>query len=212
MTYSREFADLSSNNNEFDAPLYRSTGHILVAIKATEGINYTNPDHRAWSLHAGMNWVSVVHYHFARPDQGNLPADEANHFLDEALPLAGWWDYLVVDVERGTPSGWNHDPAWTRAFDAQVQARSRFHSIMYASRSTMQEFEGWLVGNKRRVWDADWSADPDYAPPGYACVFRQHTDGVTGTPPHSIPGVGECDVNTMSVPMLRALSARYRHR
>jgi GH25 family lysozyme M1 (1,4-beta-N-acetylmuramidase) len=211
MLYSRQFADISSNNATFDAREYRNTGHVLVAIKATEGVNYTNPDHRPWSLHAGMNWVSVVHYHFARPDLGNHPEDEADHFLAEALPLAGWWDYLCVDVERATPAGWHADPAWTHEFDMQVQRRSRFKSILYANRSTLQQSDAWLPPPNRRVWDADWSSDPDYAPPGYACVFRQHTDGITGPLPHILPGVGECDVNTMSVGMFQKLTTRYRH-
>src|ERR1700741_2463802 len=110
MLYSPLFGDISSNNRTFDAATYRKYGHILVAIKAAEGTFYTNPDHRPWSLHAGMNWVSVVHYHFARPDLDNHPADEANHFWDAVAHLAGWWDYLCVDVERGTPFGFGADP------------------------------------------------------------------------------------------------------
>jgi len=211
MTYSREFADLSSNNAEFNAAEYRNTGHILIAIKATEELNYVNPDHRPWSLHAGLNWVSVVHYHFARPDLGNSPAAEADHFLAAALPLAGWWDYLCVDIERATPEGWQHDPKWSQEFDSQIQRRSRFRSILYANRSTLVLSDEWLVGDNRRVWDADWSNASDYAPRGYTCCFRQSTDGVVGPPPHSLPGIGRCDVNRMSNAMFLKLNDRYRH-
>lgn len=155
--------------------------------------------------------MSVVHYHFARPDVNPNPALEAEHFLAVAGPLAGWWDYLCVDVERATPSGWNHDPAWTRAFDEYIVAHSRFRSILYASRSTLQEFEGWLASDRKRVWDADWSTGPNYAPPGYECVFRQFTDGVFGPEPHSLAGVGVGDVNSMSSDMFAQLTKRYRH-
>lgn len=211
MPFSRLFADISSNNSMWNARDYRNAGHILVAIKATEGTNYTNPYHRNWCLHAGLNWVSVVHYHFARPDQGNQPETEADHFCNAALPLAGWWDYLCVDVEEATRQGWTHDPAWVRAFDTQVRRRSRFRVIMYASRSTLQIADDWLSSDRRRVWDADWSNDADYAPPGYECVFRQFTDGVIGPQPHALPGVGDSDVNRMSSGMFAELTKRYRH-
>lgn len=211
MTASRLFADISSNNAVFDARQYRDSGHILVAIKATEGLDYTNPYHRTWSLHAGLNWVSVVHYHFATPNTGNSPEAEADHFLNVVLPLAGWWDYLCVDIERATPQGWTHDPAWVRAFDDQVGRRSRFRSIVYASRSVLAQSDGWLGSDRKRVWDADWSTAPDYAPPGYECVFRQFTDGVIGPEPHTLSGVGDCDVNRMSADMFARLTDRYRH-
>lgn len=211
MSYSRLFADISSNNSWWSARDYRNAGHILVAIKATEGTSYTNPYHRNWCLHAGLNWVSVVHYHFARPDTGSRPEDEADHFLNATLPLAGWWDYLCVDIERATPHGWKNDPAWCHEFDMQVQRRSRFRSIVYASRSTLEQSDAWLPPPRQRVWDADWSSAPDYAPPGYDCVFRQFTDGVIGPGPHALPGVGNGDVNRMSNSMFAKLTERYRH-
>ncbi len=209
--YSRTFADISSDNTRWDAQTYKAAGHILIAIKATEGLTYTNPYHRNWCLHAGLNWVSVVHYHFGRPDLGNSPEAEADHFLAAALPLAGWWDYLALDLERATPAGWQHDPAWSAAFDNQIQRRSRFHTILYGSRSVLEGSDAWLVGGNRRVWDADWSAAPDFAPHGYECVFRQFTDGVQGPEPHSLPGVGECDLNRMSLAMFAKLTQRQRH-
>src|SRR5205807_2121569 len=107
-------------------------------------------------------------------------------------------DYLVLDLERATPRGWKHDPAWSLSFDDYVQSRSRFHTILYANRSTLELGDNWLVGDNKRVWVADWSTDRDYAPPGYSVAFRQFTDGVLGPEPHSLPGVGRCDVNRMS--------------
>lgn len=201
----RLFADISSNNLFFDAVKYRTAGHILVAVKATEGVHYINPNHRTWSLHAGLNHIGVAHYHFARPDLGNQPDAEADAFLQTALRLAGGRDYLVLDLERATPAGWKHDPAWSAAFDAYVQAHSRFHTILYANKGTLQQSDAWLAGDVRRVWDADWSNDPDFAPPGYTVAARQFTDGVLGPEPHWIAGVGRCDVNRMSAEMFRTL-------
>ncbi|MGH3261787.1 MAG: GH25 family lysozyme, partial [Trebonia sp.] len=165
-------------------------------VKATEGTSYVNPDHRPWSLAAGGHRMHVVHYHFARPDLGHAPAAEARFFLEVALPLTGGRDYLVLDLERAVPAGWTHDPAWSRAFDRYVQEHSRFRTILYSSRATLQATPGpWLSGNDQRVWDADWSDSPDFAPAGATVAFRQFSDGVHGPGPHELPGVGRCDVN-----------------
>ena len=190
------FADLSSNNAGFDATAYRDAGHIVVAIKATEGIHYVNPEHRPWCMDAGARRVGIVHYHFARPDLDDGPEEEARHFLEVALPLAGGRDWLALDVERATPAGWTHDPAWSHAFDAEVARRSRFHTILYANRSTLQSVPGdWLDYKPGHFWDADWSRDPDFAPPGGVCVIRQQSGVTAGIPPFSLPGVGPCDVD-----------------
>lgn len=196
MTLSPLFADVSSNNASFDAGTYRDAGHIVIAIKATEGVHYVNPEHRPWCMDAGARRVAIVHYHFARPDLGDGPESEARHLLEVALPLAGGRDYLALDLERALPAGFAHDPAWSRAFCAEVRARSRFRLILYANRSTLQSVAGdWLSYQPGRFWDADWSRDPDFAPAGGLCVIRQQSGVTSGVPPFALPGVGPCDVN-----------------
>lgn len=209
--YSRLFADLSSNNNDFDAKEYRTAGGIVVAIKATEGNHYVNPDHRPWCYAAGGQHIAVVHYHFARPDLNDNPETEAWHFLNVAHPLAGGRDYLVLDFERSVPSGFTHDPAWSDSFAKYVASHSRFQVILYANRSTLEQSDQWLASqSKKRVWDADYSTTPDYAPKGYACVFRQFTDGVVGPDPHILPGVGRCDINRLSHAMFAEIASKAR--
>lgn len=208
--YSNLFADISSNNNDFNAAEYRAAGHIFVAIKATEGTGYVNPDHRGWCYAAGGHHIGIAHYHFARPDLSTDPAAEARFFLTNVHSLAGGRDYLVLDLERAAPAGWQHDPAWSATFDKYVQDNSRFHTVLYASESTLRISDQWLVGENRRVWDAAWGTTPDYAPPGYRVAFRQFTDGVFGPEPHSLPGVGQCDVNRIAPGMFRQIAARAR--
>lgn len=206
-TYSRWFADISSNNPEFDAAEYRRAGHVLVAIKATEGTGYVNPNHKGWSLRAGLHHVGIVHYHFARPDLNDGPEAEASHFLRVVRGLAGGRDYLCLDLERATPSGWQHDPGWSRAFDEYVQRNSHYHTVLYANRSTLQESDQWLTGDRKRVWAADWSAAASYRPPGYGLFARQQTGDGIGPGPHDMPGIGPCDTNYMSDRTFRAVTA-----
>lgn len=207
--YNRYFADVSSAQPDISMSNYAEAGHLLIAIKATEGTTYVNPYHRGQALAAGGKHVAVVHYHYARPDLDNAPNDEAEHFLSAALPLAGPYDYLVLDFERGIPPVTPRDPSWTAGFDLYVRAHSRFRTILYATRSTLQQSDAWLPEAPRRVWDADWSEDAAYAPEGYEWAFRQYTDGVMGPRPHTFAGIGECDGSYMTQAMFNHLT-QYR--
>lgn len=206
--FSNYMADLSNNNDSFFAKQYAHAGHVAIGLKATEGTTFVDFRHRGWSLNAGLVHLAIFHYHFARPDLGNAPHEEAAHFLDIALPLAGPRDYLVLDLERATPQGWAHDPAWSRDFDDYVRAHSRFYTILYGSKSTLAGSDQWLVGAPRRIWEADWSGDRDFAPKGYAVVLRQFTDGTFGPEPHELPGCGVGDVSRIEPEMMRAIMAK----
>jgi len=205
------FADVSAFQPEVHMDEYAAAGHLLIAVKATEGLSYVNPFHRGQCFAAGGKHVAVVHYHFGRPDLGNSAVAEAEHFLSATSGLLGPYDYVVVDIERATPEGWSHDPAWSAEFDGTIRARSRFRTIIYASRSVLQQSDGWLGDSPvKRVWDAAYSSEPDYAPPGYTVAFRQFTDGQLGPEPHSFAGIGACDGNRMSRAIFNHL-VQYRH-
>lgn len=191
------FADLSNNNSKFDPVAYRKAGHVFVALKATEGASFIDQRHKPWCLAAGKHHIGVAHYHFGRPDEGNDPVTEARHFLATALPLAGDRDYLILDLERFGRGGLARDPAWSKAFDRYVRRSSRFSTLLYGSKSWLETApaSAWLAGEPYRFWDADWSDHPDFAPKGGVCVIRQSSDGASGPQPHSLLGVGKCDVN-----------------
>lgn len=193
----RYFADISSNNPRFDAKAYREAGHLLVAIKATEGESYVDPRWLEWVLAAHSHGVAVVHYHFGRPDLHPGAVDEAAHFIDTVAHHTGPLDYLALDLERPALGGWTHDPAWSRAFDGHVQRVSRFHTVLYMAQDDLEMSDEWLDGDNRRVWVADWSLDRVHAPKGYTVMFRQYTDGIAGPGPHSFAGTGVCDGDTM---------------
>lgn len=198
MGFSALLADISSNNAQFNAPAYRQAGHVAIAIKATEGTSYVNPDHRPWTLAAQLQHLSVIHYHFARPDINGDATVEAQHFLACALPNAGGRDFLALDLERAVPAGWEHDPAWSKKFAGAVRAVSRFHLILYASRATLQladQADAWLTGDLLRFWDADWSRSPDWCPKGGQVALRQQSGVSAGVPPFELAGIGACDVD-----------------
>lgn len=195
---SREFADLSNNNESFNAAEYAHAGHVIVALKASEGARFVDPKHRGWALAAGMHHIAVIHYHFGRPDQGSGGAEEAAFFLEATHGLLGPHDFVVYDGERAANGAFGLDPAHCAQFDEHIQQHTRFHTILYASASELvANGEHALVGDNRRDWCAEYSNLPDAHAPGHVCVMRQFTDSVVGPFPHSLPGVGACDVDIM---------------
>lgn len=192
------FADISSNNHKISVEEYADDGHLLLAVKATEGVTYTDPDYHTWVARAHWYKLGVVHYHFARPDLEGGPEHEANHFLSVVKHHLGARDYVALDIERPDIRGWERDPAWTNAFDARVQEVTGKHCVLYTPIEQFKEDAEWLYGGNRRLWVPDWSDKHVRAPRGWSILFRQFTDGVVGPEPHSLRGIGRCDVNMMS--------------
>jgi hypothetical protein len=54
-----------------------------------------------------------------------------------------------------------------------------------------------LPAGTGRYWDADWSEGPDFNAGGGHTVIRQSSNGVDGPEPHSLAGIGTCDVNVL---------------
>src|ERR1700722_5693356 len=139
------FADISSNNPTFNAKEYAAAGHVIVAIKASEGTSFADPKHRGWCLAAGMHHLAVIHYHFGRPDRSS-GSEEADFFLEVTKGLLGPRDYVVYDGERASNGEFGLDPAHCRDFDRTIQARTRFHTILYASASQLPKAKDALAG------------------------------------------------------------------
>jgi len=195
------FADLSSNNGSFDAHAYKEAGHVIVALKASEGVGWADPTHRGRCLAAGLNHIAVIHYHFGRPDSHPGAAGgkaEAEWFLHACAHLLGPHDYVCYDGERASNGAFGLDPDHCRGFDEYIQKTTRYKTILYASASMLTAHgEHALVGKNKRDWCAMYSSAPDVAAPGHKCVMRQFTDGVLGPQPHVVAGIGRCDVDIM---------------
>ena len=73
--------DISSYQNQVDFNKLK-TELDFVIIKATESIDYVNP---LFSLHrklANEAGLALGFYHFARPEEGHTPEEEADHFIN----------------------------------------------------------------------------------------------------------------------------------
>lgn len=106
--------DLSSNN---PTPNFKVLAqHVQgVWIKATEGVDYTNPDYAKWAMYARHYGLRVGAYHFARPTEDAV--ESARKFcktltlgrrdLRPALDFETWNDFM-------TPA--QHE-TWARTFN-----------------------------------------------------------------------------------------------
>lgn len=193
---SRLFADVSSNNARFDAAAYRSAGHRLIAIKATEGVSYNNPEYGPWVAAAHQHKLVVAHYHFARP--GNDAITEARHFWGVVKSRFRKGDYLVLDLEVKHPGGDARTASWAGAFVAALRSLSGHTPILYTYASFLNEVGPSVVRRTPRVWIAQYAPAaqwPNWVSRRWAW---QRTDGVNGPPPHGLPGVGKCDVSILN--------------
>lgn len=150
----RNFVDLSSNNgpHALNAPAYAKTGHVLVAVKATQGTDYVNPDWASTVHEAHLAHLPVLHYHFA--SQGPLGPSQAKFFLDRIASRFHRYDGIALDLERG---GGIMQPALFKTnFDEFCIAKGHKNLVVYTEQSYHEEHG--LAPKNGRLWIADYSA------------------------------------------------------
>src|ERR1035441_290045 len=131
----RLFADLSSNNGAgaLNAPVY-AKNHVLLAVKATQGTGYTNPDWAGQVQAAHAHHIPLLHYPYATP---GFAADQAGYFLNAIRPHLHKFDAIALDIERG---GGVPDPSgFTATFDSTCILRGHRNLIVYTEMSYHQE-------------------------------------------------------------------------
>lgn len=203
----RLMADISSNNQSFNAAQYASAGHVAVAVKATEYSDYTNPRYVEWTTAAHEHGLAVIHYHFARPENGN-PLAETQHFWETVKPhFRRPGDYVVMDVETGS---YEQARSWTMAADLELRRISSTHPWIYAPYAYYDGAD--LRAAARCYWVAAWGDREPKARRGDTFTAWQRTDGVTGPAPHSLAGVGRCDVSVINRTFAKQLKRDYDRR
>ena len=208
----REFADLSSNNaGKFDAYAYYHSGpHLLLADKATEQLNYTNPEYegRAKAMHAVGG--CVVSYLYARVTVGS-PEKQVDRFVEAISAVHDpHRDRIAVDMEfDGSSGNPREDVIFAAAMWARLAKVGHPRGILYGPMAYLMECgPGILNPYSADCWVANYLG-PDSTPARTVAVTRapgrgrvwavQHTDGNQGAFPHNTPGVpGNCDMSTLN--------------
>lgn len=148
----------------------------FVVIKATEGINYVNPDYMRAYGQAKAAGKCLGIYHYA--NGGNIQA-EADYFLGNVGNRLGE-AMLVLDWEAGNNSSFsNCDYAWCKSWLDYVYSKTGVHPILYCSQSISYKFDN--IGNYG-LWIAQYAnndptgyQDAPWNEGEYTCAIRQYT-------------------------------------
>jgi len=169
--------DVSSFQSKVDWPTMSHGGGKFSYIKATEGVNYTNPyfDQQSGGSHQAGLWHGA--YHFALPDVSNGIV-QANFFVDHG----GKW---VRDGKTLPPAlDMEYNPYgdvcyklsatdmvnWVKAFSDQVHKRTGRYPMIYTSLSWWTKCTGnnASLGKTNPLWVARYNKDIGTLPNGWA--------------------------------------------
>lgn len=209
---SRWFVDISNYTERFEAHRYAAGGSPLVAILATDGLDFTSDRHATDAAHAHEAGLIVWHYHFARPEADPAGAGEAAHFWQHARPHYQPGDRLVLDLERHHPSGRAGLISYTHQLAGRLHNISGVHAVGYTYDSLLRETgPGWQVASSD--W---WIASPSYRPrrlgAGRRMIARQTRLDGAGVGPERFPGVTGFDVDQLALWYSRRLARERRRR
>lgn len=204
MPASRLWADLSNNNPSLSHALY-AKDHVLLGYKATEGGTFKDSTHAHNVSQIHKHRVAVAHYHFAKPNSGHGPKEQARFFWQTVKPYFKNGDYLVLDLEEMKSSGRVGTIEWAVAFKKELYRISKHRPILYTSLNYLQIFGPRIRFHFPRIWMAQYAevaTPPSWAKPLWA--WQRTGDGI-GRKPHSLPGCpAPCDVNILN-------NASWRH-
>jgi lysozyme len=161
--------------------------------KATQGVNYTDPtyvqqQHAAKT--AGLLWGA---YHFA--DSSNVN-DQINNFMQFACPDPDELFCLDWEDNGGNTMSIDNVKAW---IDGVESALGRPEQCVIYSGNTAKEALGSSKDDflgARRLWLCQYGSTPTVQQSWDKYWLWQYTDGSTGPTPHTISGVGACDINS----------------
>lgn len=202
------FADTYEGNSVGSIEDYTRAGHVILALKASEGTAHIDTWHAGRAREAHAWGLAVVHYHFARPDLGNDPHREAEFFVRVVKPTWRKGDYLWLDIERGVERRTGTEQAWCEAFCATVHSMFGATPIVYASESVLNEALRNMRVKGERYAPAKYGGSPSRLAGKKRKWSEQFTDGTLGHGPHSLPGTGKGDINILSLRVASAVRLR----
>ena len=194
-----EGIDVSHWQDAIDWLAVAAAGKTFAYIKASEDIDFVDPNYAVNRAGAAAAGLVVGAYHFAQPDAtvGDAEA-EADHFVDTAQPVTGDL-FPVLDLERTGGLSPAALTDWVRAYLQRIDDRLGVHAVIYCSPNFWTNNLGdttWFAINGYEVlWIAHWTTAAGPTVPGGAWgangwTFWQYTsNGV-------VPGIaGRVDLD-----------------
>ncbi len=181
--------DLSHHNARPDFVSAKADGILGVIHKATQGIQFSDPQYairRPSAVAAGLLWGA---YHFGVGGDGSAQADR---FLSVTKPVPT--DLLVLDLESN-PAGETMSIQDAEAFVQHVfNATGRWpglYSGNFIKENLPQSYSGPLANCW--LWLAEYGPSPALPSLWKQWMLWQYTDGAAGPEPHTVQGIGPCD-------------------
>lgn len=185
--------DLSHWDPASDYTEVKRDGIVGVIYKATEGTGYTDPTYvsqQQAAKAAGLKWGA---YHFATAAslQGQI-----DNFLRFASPdpdelfCLDWEDYGDNTMSLSMVKKW---------IATVEEALHRPNECVLYSGNTAKEALGndadTFLG-EHRLWLCQYGSNPVWQRSWESPWLWQFTDGIVGPEPHTINGIGPCDINS----------------
>lgn len=185
--------DLSHWDPAGDYAAVKADGIAGVIYKATEGTGYTDPTYVQQQQAAkavGLQWGA---YHFATAAslQGQI-----DNFLRYASPdpdelfCLDWEDYGDNTMSLGNVKTWIRE--------VEDALRRPGECVLYSG-NTAKEALGDGIDEflgSRRLWLCQYGSNPVWQRSWDEPWLWQFTDGQVGPQPHTIDGIGPCDINS----------------
>lgn len=129
----------------------------FVIMKATEGVRFRDPKMRYYMKILDKQRLYGF-YHFARPDLGNDPEAEAEHFVNTVLPFISDRSILALDVEADALSVPNLD-SWCATWAQIVDILTGILPMIYISSSETKKLPACSALGCG-LWVAKWGRKP----------------------------------------------------
>lgn len=129
----------------------------FVIMKATEGIRFKDNKMPVYMNILDKDMLYGF-YHFARPDLGNTPADEAVHFLRTVTPYLSKKSLLALDVEANALNVPDIDH-WCCTWAQIVEIESGILPLIYCSSAETKKFPV-TAALGCGLWVAKWGKKP----------------------------------------------------
>jgi len=186
--------DLSHWDPAHDYEAVKRDDIVGVIFKATEGQAFTDDQYvsqQKAAKAAGLKWGA---YHFA---DGSDVDGQVENFLRYACPDPD--EVFCLDWEDNPSGSGKMSLAGVKQWISKVEeALERPGECVLYGGNTIKEAlskpDAFL--NARRLWLCQYGSTPTL-PPGWDKYWLwQFTDGVNGPGPHSVDGIGPCDINS----------------
>ena len=184
--------DLSHHDPADDYEAVRGSGIVGVIYKATQGTGYTDPtyvEQRHAARGAGLRWGS---YHFAEATDVEA---QAQNFVQFAAP--GSDELFALDWEDNGSNTMSAAQAkeWITRVEGELKRPGE--CVIYSGNTAKELIEGSdSFFGSRRLWLAQYGSAPVPQESWANYWLWQFTDGEIGPAPHTVDGVGPCDINS----------------